>query len=123
MSNEKFKLITGSLLKVNDKPVKHVQKKQCQSKFLILAGNKLKLQKENKTKKLTQKQKELLIAELLQTSEGRQRLAESLIQPLRLRRDYTSFARNAFTVQSLPEGAIHVFDNSSALSSSDLSSS
>lgn len=135
MSNEKFKFIAGSL--VNDKhkrkPVKYVQKNQSQSKFLILAGRKLKLQKENRwvnktnksTSTLTQKQKESLITDLLLTSDSRQILAQSMMSPIRSRLNYSSLARQVFTVQPLPEGAIPVFDsdNSSALSLNDLSSS
>lgn len=118
-SNEKFKLITGSSLKIDKKPVKHIKKKkQSQSKFLILAGRKLKLQKENrwinKTKKststLTQEQKESIILQAFQSSESRQTLAESLVQPIRARLDYSGFARRAFSVQPLPDGALPIYE-------------
>ncbi len=49
--------------------------------------------------------KERIIAEFLNTREGRMRLAQSMIQPLRRRLDYAAIARKVFLVQQLPEGA------------------
>ena len=51
-------------------------------------------------------EKENHIRDLLATSEGRQRLAASMAQPLRTRIDYEGVARRAFSVQPLPEGAL-----------------
>lgn len=41
---------------------------------------------------------------------GRQKLAASLTQPLRLRRDYTSIGRKTFFVEQLPDGALPIYD-------------
>lgn len=44
------------------------------------------------------------------TAAGRQRIASSMIGPLRRRRDYTSVARKAFYVHKLPDGMNPVYD-------------
>lgn len=54
--------------------------------------------------------KQQIISEYLKTNAGRQKLAASMIQPLRLRRDYTSVARKAFLVEQLPDGALPIYD-------------
>jgi len=54
--------------------------------------------------------KQQIIGDLLRTSQGRQRLAASMTQPLRRRRDYTSVARKAYLVEQLPDGALPVYD-------------
>jgi hypothetical protein len=46
--------------------------------------------------------KEKVISEYIKTATGRQKLAASMIQPLRFRRDYTSVGRRAFLVEQLP---------------------
>ena len=55
-------------------------------------------------------QKHQIIGKLITTGQGRQRLAASMISPLRQRRDYTSCGRKAFYVQQLPDGAMPVYD-------------
>jgi len=54
--------------------------------------------------------KQQIITEYLKTAAGRQKVAASMIQPLRLRRDYTSVARKAFLVEQLPDGALPIYD-------------
>jgi len=67
--------------------------------------------KKKDKKVLSQRAKESIISRLLQTSEGRQRLAQSMAQPLRgPRMDYAGIARRAFTVQPLPEGALPIYE-------------
>jgi HK97 family phage major capsid protein len=51
-----------------------------------------------------------IIAKYIKTASGRQRLASSMIQPLRARRDYSSVARKAFFVEQLPDGALPIYD-------------
>ncbi|MEN6409352.1 MAG: HK97-fold major capsid protein [Anaerolineaceae bacterium] len=41
---------------------------------------------------------------------GRRRLAASMIQPLRERRDYSSVGRKTFLVEQIPDGAIPIYD-------------
>lgn len=54
--------------------------------------------------------KQQIIGEYLKTAAGRAKLAASMIQPLRLRRDYSSVARKAFLVEQLPDGALPIYD-------------
>ena len=54
--------------------------------------------------------KQAVISELIKTAAGRQRLAASMIQPLRTRRDYTSVGRKTFLVEQLPDGALPIYD-------------
>lgn len=51
-----------------------------------------------------------VISQHIRTAAGRQRLAASMIQPLRRRRDYTSVGRKAFYVEDLPDGALPIYD-------------
>ena len=51
-----------------------------------------------------------IISEHVRTAAGRQKLAASMIQPLRQRRDYTSVGRKAFYVEQLPDGALPIYD-------------
>ena len=44
-----------------------------------------------------------LLSENIRTAAGRQRLAASMVQPLRRRRDYSSVGRKAFYVEQLPD--------------------
>jgi hypothetical protein len=55
-------------------------------------------------------QKQKIISEYIRTAAGRQKLAASMIQPLRTRRDYTSVVRKTFLVEYLPDGAMAVYD-------------
>ena len=54
--------------------------------------------------------KQDIISQHIRTAAGRQRLAASMIQPLRRRRDYTSVGRKAFYVEQLPDGALPIYD-------------
>ena len=54
--------------------------------------------------------KQQIIGDYIKTAAGRAKLAASMIQPLRLRRDYTSVARMAFLVEQLPDGALPIYD-------------
>lgn len=54
--------------------------------------------------------KQQIIAEYLKTAAGRSKLAASMIQPLRIRRDYTSVGRKTFLVEQLPDGALPIYD-------------
>ena len=59
---------------------------------------------------ISNKRKHELIGKYIKTAAGRQRLAASMIQPLRRRRDYTSVGRKAFYVEQLPDGALPIYD-------------
>lgn len=50
-----------------------------------------------------------LINKFLSTPQGRQKLAASMIQPLRTRIDYQGLARKMFVVDPLPQGAIPIY--------------
>jgi len=54
--------------------------------------------------------KQRLISEYIRTPAGRAKLAASLTQPLRTRRDYTSVGRKTFLVEQLPDGALPIYD-------------
>jgi HK97 family phage major capsid protein len=54
--------------------------------------------------------KQKLISEYIKTPAGRAKLAASLTQPLRTRRDYTSVGRKTFLVEQLPDGALPIYD-------------
>jgi len=54
--------------------------------------------------------KQQIIGQHIRTAAGRQRLAASMIQPLRRRRDYMSVGRKAFYVENLPDGALPIYD-------------
>ena len=51
-----------------------------------------------------------LIGQYIGTPEGRAKLAASMQQPLRNRRDYTSVGRKAALVEQLPDGALPIYD-------------
>ena len=59
---------------------------------------------------MTIEKKYEILSQNVRTAEGRQRLAASMIQPLRRRRDYTSVGRKAFYVEQLPDGALPIYD-------------
>lgn len=48
-----------------------------------------------------------VISELLQTTKGRARLAESMTQPLRTRRDYVSWGRRTFSIDPVGDGPLN----------------
>lgn len=54
--------------------------------------------------------KELIIQVLLLTTKGKQKLADSMVQPLRHITDYGSIVRRMFSVEPMPEGALPVYD-------------
>jgi hypothetical protein len=54
--------------------------------------------------------KQQMIAKLISSQAGRQKLAQSMIQPLRSRRDYSSVGRKTFLVEQLPDGALPIYD-------------
>lgn len=51
-----------------------------------------------------------LISQYLASSEGRSRLAASMVAPLRARMDYQSIGRRTFLVEQLPDGALPTYD-------------
>lgn len=55
-------------------------------------------------------QKQAIIESYLRTPERRMKLAASMTQPLRLRRDYASVGRKTFLVEQLPDGALPIYD-------------
>ena len=54
--------------------------------------------------------KQRIISEYIKTPQGRAKLAASMTQPLRTRRDYTSVGRKTFLVEQLPDGALPIYD-------------
>jgi HK97 family phage major capsid protein len=60
--------------------------------------------------KLTPAQKEAVVNKLLQTNEGKMRLAASMQNPLRERLDYEGVFRRAVVVDPLPQGALPYYD-------------
>lgn len=54
--------------------------------------------------------KQEIISRYINTAEGRAKIAASLTQPLRSRRDYTSVGRRTFLVEQLPDGALPIYD-------------
>lgn len=54
--------------------------------------------------------KQQLISQYITTAEGRQKLAASMTQPLRTRRDYLALGRKTFMVEQLPDGALPIYD-------------
>jgi hypothetical protein len=51
-----------------------------------------------------------LISEYIGSQAGRAKLAASMTQPLRLRRDYMAVGRKTFLVEQLPDGALPIYD-------------
>lgn len=54
--------------------------------------------------------KQRLIGDLIKTPQGRAKLAASMTQPLRSRRDYAAVGRKTFMVEDLPDGALPIYD-------------
>mgnify|MGYP006230627301 FL=1 len=54
--------------------------------------------------------KQRIISEYIKTPQGRAKLAASMTQPLRTRRDYTAIGRKTFLVEALPDGALPIYD-------------
>ena len=59
---------------------------------------------------MTTEQKYAILSQHIKTAAGRQKIAASMIQPLRKRRDYQSVGRRAFYVEQLPDGALPIYD-------------
>ena len=55
-------------------------------------------------------EKSRIIEAHLKTPQLRQKLAASMTQPLRLRRDYAAVGRKTFLVEQLPDGALPIYD-------------
>ena len=56
------------------------------------------------------KVKQQIISKYIESAAGRQKLAASMVQPLRQRRDYSSVGRKTFLVEDLPDGALPLYD-------------
>lgn len=56
------------------------------------------------------KVKQQIINKYIYTAGGRAKLAASMVQPLRQRRDYSSVVRKTFLVEDLPDGALPIYD-------------
>src|SRR3989344_2275816 len=54
--------------------------------------------------------KQKIIGEYIKTPQGRAKLAASMTQPLRMRRDYSAVGRKTFLVEELPDGALPIYD-------------
>lgn len=54
--------------------------------------------------------KERIVDKYIGSSAGRKRLAASMVQSLRERRDYSSVGRKTFLVEQLPDGALPIYD-------------
>lgn len=54
--------------------------------------------------------KQKIIGEYIKTPAGRAKLAASMTQPLRTRRDYSAVGRRTFLVENLPDGALALYD-------------
>ncbi len=54
--------------------------------------------------------KQQVISEYIKTAAGRSKLAASMQQPLRSRRDYSAVGRKTFLVEEIPDGALPVYD-------------
>jgi hypothetical protein len=54
--------------------------------------------------------REKLVDQFIGSQSGRKRLAASMIQPLRERRDYSSVGRKTFLVEQIPDGALALYD-------------
>jgi hypothetical protein len=54
--------------------------------------------------------KEKAVSMYIGNSAGRKRLASSMIQSLRERRDYSSVGRKTFLVEQIPDGALPIYD-------------
>jgi hypothetical protein len=54
--------------------------------------------------------KERIVDKYIGSAAGRKRLAASMVQSLRERRDYSSVGRKTFLVEQLPDGALPIYD-------------
>lgn len=51
-----------------------------------------------------------ILSKFVRTAAGRQKIAASMIAPLRKQRDYSAVGRKAFYVEQLPDGALPIYD-------------
>ena len=51
-----------------------------------------------------------IIGDFIQSPAGRAKLAASMTQPLRTRRDYAAVGRKTFLVEELPDGELPIYD-------------
>lgn len=54
--------------------------------------------------------KEQIVDKYIGSTAGRHRIAASMVQPLRDRRDYSSVGRKTFLVEQIPDGALPIYD-------------
>jgi hypothetical protein len=59
---------------------------------------------------VTEEQRLNIFRDFMQTADDRQRLATSMVEPLRLRLNARSFARRIFNVDRLPNGSLPIYD-------------
>lgn len=59
---------------------------------------------------MTNAVKQQVIGKYIKSASGRAKLAASMTQPLRLRRDYAAVGRKTFLVEQLPDGALPIYD-------------
>lgn len=59
---------------------------------------------------MTNAVRQQVIGDYIKTPTGRAKLAASMTQPLRLRRDYAAVGRKTFLVEQLPDGALPIYD-------------
>ena len=59
---------------------------------------------------VSNQQKQAMIGKLILTAQGRAKLAATMQQPLRMRRDYTAVGRKTYEVEDLPDGALALYD-------------
>lgn len=59
---------------------------------------------------MTNAMRQQVIGEYVKTPQGRAKLAASMTQPLRTRRDYAAVGRKTFLVEQLPDGALPIYD-------------
>ena len=62
------------------------------------------------TNSVTAAEKQRILETYLKTPQGRAKIAQSMTQPLRTRRDYSAIGRKTFLVEQLPDGALPIYD-------------
>lgn len=62
------------------------------------------------TRHLTASEKHQTMTRLMATTQGRRRIAASVVGPLRKIRDYTAVGRRALQIDELPDGALPIYD-------------
>jgi hypothetical protein len=69
---------------------------------------------------LPQITQEQIIRQALESQQGRQRLAQAMVAPIRQRMDYQSVGRRTFLVEQLPEGALPIYDSGTDANGSEV---